>query len=65
LKTNNILEVTVANVCRNRFIGDYIQFGNIQTMWTTSPIEKFLNKDTSLKPSGLIGPIKLIQYTKQ
>ncbi|MFZ4412465.1 MAG: glycosyl hydrolase [Bacteroidales bacterium] len=65
LKTNNILEVTVANVCRNRFIGDYIQYGSIKSMWTSSPIEQFLNKETSLKPSGLIGPIKLIQYTKQ
>ena len=64
LKTRNILEVTVANVCRNRFVGDYIQFGNIQSMWTTSPIEQFLNKDTSLKPSGLMGPMKIIKYTK-
>ena len=65
LKTNNLLEVIVANVCRNRFIGDYIQFGSIQTLWTTSPIEQFLNKDSSLKPSGLMGPMKLIKYAKQ
>ncbi|MEI8272277.1 MAG: glycosyl hydrolase [Paludibacter sp.] len=65
LKTNNILEVTVANVCRNRFIGDFIQFGSLKSMWTTSPIEQFLNKDSSLKPSGLMGPMKLIKYAKQ
>lgn len=64
LKKNNVLEVTVATVCRNRFIGDYIQYGNIKSIWTTSPIEMFLNKNSTLKQSGLIGPIKLIKYCK-
>jgi hypothetical protein len=65
LKTENKLEITVANVCRNRFIGDLIQFGSVKSLWTTSPIETILNKDMPLKPSGLMGPLRLISYSKQ
>jgi len=65
LKSENKLEITVANVCRNRFIGDLIQYGSIKSLWTTSPIETILNKDMPLKPSGLMGPLKLIDYKKQ
>jgi hypothetical protein len=65
LKSENKLEITVANVCRNRFIGDLIQYGSIKSLWTTSPIETILNKNMPLKPSGLMGPLKLISYVKQ
>ena len=64
LKQENILEVTVADVCRNRFIGDLIQFGKVKSLFTTSPITEILNKDMPLKPSGLMGPLKLIKHTK-
>ncbi len=64
LKEENNLEVTVANVCRNRFIGDLIQFGSVKSLWTTSPIETILSKNMPLKPSGLIGPIKLISFKR-
>lgn len=62
LQAENKLEITVANVCRNRFIGDLIQFGSVKSLWTTSPIETILNKDMPLKPSGLMGPMKLVGY---
>lgn len=62
LRKVNKLEVTVANVCRNRFIGDLRQGGEIKSLWTTSPIESILNKDMPLKPSGLIGPVKISAY---
>jgi len=62
LKEENKLEITVANVSRNRFIGDLIQFGSVKSLWTTSPIETILNKEMPLKPSGLMGPIKLLGY---
>ncbi len=62
LKAENKLEIAVANVCRNRFIGDLIQYGSVKSLWTTSPIETILNKDMPLKPSGLMGPLKLIGY---
>jgi hypothetical protein len=62
LKSDNKLEITVANVCRNRFIGDLIQYGSVKSLWTTSPIETILNKDMPLKPSGLMGPLKITGY---
>lgn len=65
LKAENKLEISVANVCRNRFIGDLIQYGSVKSLWTTSPIETILNKDMPLKPSGLMGPLRLIGYKKQ
>ncbi len=61
LKETNILEVNVANVYRNRFIGDFIQYGKVQNLWTSSPIEQFLDKNKPLKPSGLMGPLRLIK----
>jgi hypothetical protein len=63
LKTENKLEITVATVCRNRFIGDLIQYGDIKSLWTTSPINEILNRNMPLKPSGLMGPLKLIKYS--
>jgi hypothetical protein len=65
LKTENLLEVSVANIYRNRFIGDFTQFGEIQHLWTSSPISDFLNKDLPLKPSGLKGPIRIVAIRKQ
>jgi hypothetical protein len=62
LKEENTLEITVANVCRNRFIGDLIQYGSVKSLFTTSPIITILNKEMPLKPSGLIGPLMLIKY---
>ena len=64
LKKVNTLEITVSVVCRNRLIGDLIQFGEIKSIFTTAPVAEILNKDMPLKPSGLTGPIKLIQYVK-
>jgi hypothetical protein len=65
IEAENKLEITVANVSRNRFIGDLIQYGTVKSIWTTSPIESILNKDMPLKPSGLMGPLKLVRYTKE
>jgi hypothetical protein len=62
LNAENKLEITVADVCRNRFIGDLIQFGSVKSLFTTSPITTILNKEMPLKPSGLIGPLMLIKY---
>jgi hypothetical protein len=65
LKSENILEVTVANVCRNRFIGDLIQYGNVKSLYTTSPITTILNKEMPLKPSGLMGPLTLKKHSDE
>jgi hypothetical protein len=56
LPGENLLEVNVANVYRNRLIGDLIQYGEIKSIWTTSPVEEFLNKDMKLQESGVAGP---------
>ncbi len=65
LKTDNLLEVSVANIYRNRFIGDFIQYGKVKNLFTSSPITDFLNKDMPLRPSGLKGPVKIISISKQ
>ena len=62
LQSENKLEITVATVCRNRFIGDLNQYGTVKSLWTTSPIEAILNKKMPLMPSGLIGPVKLFGF---
>ncbi len=63
LKKENILEVEVANVFRNRIIGDYIQFGELKNIWTSAPVSDFLDKDKPLKPSGLLGPLTILRET--
>ena len=64
LKTKNTLSITLANVCRNRFIGDFIQFGSVRSIFTTSPIETILNKDMPLEPSGIMGPMTVLKFEK-
>ncbi|MFA7491311.1 MAG: glycosyl hydrolase [Mariniphaga sp.] len=65
LQEKNLLEVTVGIIHKNRFIGDFIQYGEVKHLWTSSPIESFLNKDLPLKPSGLKGPVKILVVQKQ
>jgi hypothetical protein len=62
LEKVNTLEITVAVVCRNRIIGDLIQYGKLKSIFTTAPVTEILNKEMPLKPSGLTGPIRLIRY---
>jgi len=63
LKEENNLQVTVGNEYRNRIIGDFVEFGKLKNIWTTSPVQDYLDKDKPLKPSGLIGPIKLLKVS--
>jgi hypothetical protein len=65
LKADNLLEVSVANIYRNRFIGDFIQYGKVKNLFTSSPITDFLNKDMPLRPSGLKGPVRIIGISNQ
>lgn len=65
VKESNVLEVTVANTFRNRFIGDFMQHGKVQNIWTSSPIQDFLSKERPLEPSGLKGPIRIISMSRQ
>lgn len=61
LKEQNVLNVSVGTVYRNRIVGDFTQFGVLKNGWTSAPVGDFLNKDKSLKPSGLIGPLTLVR----
>lgn len=65
LKAENVLEVAIADTYRNRFIGDFAQFGKVQNLWTSAPISNFLGKDSPLEPSGLKGPMRIITMSKQ
>lgn len=65
LKEENELHVVVANVYRNRLIGDLIQYGSIKNLFTSSPVTDFLSKEKPLKPSGLLGLLKLIRVDTQ
>jgi len=65
LKKDNVLEVSVKTVFRNRIIGDYIQYGALKNVWTSGPVDQFLSKDNPLKPVGLFGPITIITESAQ
>jgi hypothetical protein len=62
LREKNHLIVRLATTCRNRIIGDLNEYETLKNLWTTGPVTNFLKKDSSLKPSGIIGPLKLIGY---
>ena len=61
LKEHNLLEVIVATTNRNRLIGDLRETGHLNGTWTSSV---GLRENSSLEPSGLIGPLQLI-YTNR
>jgi len=53
----NILEIRIAVPYRNRIIGDFIQFGSLKNVWTTSPVDNLPGKDKPLLESGILGPL--------
>ncbi|WP_163711372.1 glycosyl hydrolase [Mangrovibacterium lignilyticum] len=57
----NQLEVQVTNLWVNRLIGDMQAGVTEKITYTTMP---FYKADSSLLPSGLLGPVKLIQIKK-
>jgi hypothetical protein len=59
-KGKNRLEVKVANLWVNRLIGDR-QPGATKLTWTAMPTYK---ADAPLRPSGLLGPVKLMGTAK-
>ena len=60
LKKSNSLEITIATTFRNRFIGDFAEFGAPKNLWSSATVSEFLNKNSMLKPSGLMGPIQIV-----
>jgi hypothetical protein len=59
----NTLEINVANVYRNRLIGDLVQYGEVRNLWTTSPVTDFLNKDMKVQEAGVAGPVTITRIT--
>jgi hypothetical protein len=58
----NTVEIKVTNPWVNRIIGD--RQPNVTTTYTfTSP--KFYKADSKLVPSGLLGPVQIIQSTAE
>ncbi len=62
LREKNHLEIVVGTTCRNRIIGDLCRDGTLKSLWTSAPVNNFLNKESPLKPSGILGPVQLIKY---
>lgn len=60
----NTLEITVANVYRNRLIGDLVQYGEIRNLWTTSPVTDFLNKDMNVQEAGVAGGVGITKIKR-
>ncbi|AIT81997.1 glycosyl hydrolase [Novosphingobium pentaromativorans] len=58
-KGQNTLEIRVANTWVNRLIGDR-QDGAQKITWTAMPTYR---ADAPLRPSGLIGPVRLMEQT--
>jgi len=56
----NTLEVKVGNCYRNRIIGEIIREGELKTLWTTSPIGRYLDPGKPLKDAGIAGPVSFI-----
>jgi hypothetical protein len=65
LKRENELVVTVANVYRNRLIGDLAELGEVRNLRTSSPVEQFLAADKPLKRAGLLGPVRVTRIRGQ
>jgi hypothetical protein len=57
----NLLEVEVANVYRNRILGDLREFGEVRSVWTTSPVTDLLKAEHPLQSSGLLGPLQIVR----
>jgi len=57
----NKLEIRVTNLWVNRLIGDQQPGVKEKITYTTMP---FYKADSPLKPSGLLGPVKVVSVTK-
>jgi hypothetical protein len=55
-----MLEVKVGNCYRNRIIGEMLLEGGLKTLWTTSPIGQYLDKEKPLVDAGITGPVRFL-----
>ncbi len=61
LKEQNHLKIILGTTARNRIIGDLNEYGKLHNVWTAGPVANFLDKNSALKPSGIMGPLRLIK----
>lgn len=61
-KGENTIQVKVTNTWRNQLIYDNSRPKSKKKTWTTNPPKK---EETTLEPSGLIGPVVLKQYANR
>lgn len=59
-KGDNKMEIKVTNTWRNQLIFDNTRSKDEKKTWTTNPPKE---DETELEPSGLIGPVKILQLT--
>ncbi len=64
IQKDNVLEVRLKTVFRNRIIGDFIEHNEFKNGWTTTPMSLYLGKDKPLIATGLSGPISIIKHTE-
>lgn len=65
LEKKNELVITLANVCRNRMIGDKVMYNEFRNIFTTVKYNDTVSKDLSLNPSGVMGPLTLKKVNVQ
>lgn len=65
LAKKNELVITLANVCRNRMIGDKVMYNEFRNIFTTVKYNDTVSKDLPLSPSGVMGPLTLKKHTAQ
>ena len=61
LKGENQLEAVLTTTFRNRIIGDYREYGELKNAWTSAHVGNYLSDSTALKPTGLMGPLRLVK----
>ncbi len=61
---SNTIQIKVTNLWVNRLIGDEQPNVSKTYTWTSFPIKTFYQADTPLKPSGLLGPVRVIKIEK-
>jgi len=62
-KGMNVLEIRTSNIWRNSLIGDLAGIRPQEDLWTTSPLNQYMNRDSELFPAGVRGPVKIIKYS--
>ncbi|HYW94253.1 MAG TPA: glycosyl hydrolase, partial [Bacteroidales bacterium] len=61
---DNRLVIESGNPYRNRFIGDFRQYGRMENIWSSAPVGDFLHKESPLLENGVVGPVTVTGFGK-